>query len=139
MPAPSPARCLSSDIRIGEARFIESQRWLLRVYEPGTSARPSFEDPVDVVNWWVSTVPGGTLVAVKEWPRPDFDHRDPDLHRLFVVAYSSTDDADADDLLGTFVTAVRDGYQGRWRFLEARDRRALSLNVASSPVDEAWA
>jgi len=119
LPAPALRGVYPVVLRIGEARFIESQRWLLRVYEPGTTARPSFEDPVDVVDWWVSTIPGGTLVAVKEWPRPDFDHRDPDLHRLFVVAYSSTGDPAADDVLGTFVTAVRDGYQGRWRFLEA--------------------
>lgn len=119
LPAPALHGVYPVVLRIGETRFVESQRWLLRVYEPGTTARPSFEDPVDVVGWWVSTVPGGTLVAVKEWPLPEFDRRDPGLHRLFVVAYSPTDVPDADDLLGAFVTAVRDGSQGRWRLLEA--------------------
>ena len=119
LPAPALDGVYPVVLRIGATRFVEWQRSLLRVYEPGTTARPSFEDPLEVVHWWVSTVPGGTLAAVKEWPLPDFDRRDPDLHRLFVVAYSPADDPDADDLLGAFVTAVRDGFQGRWRLLEA--------------------
>ena len=119
LPAPALYGVYPIVLRVGGAHYVESPTWLLRVYEPGTTARPSFEDPVEVADWWVQTVPGGTLVAVKEWPRPDFDLRDPGLHRLFVVAYSPLDDPNAEDLLGTFVTAVRDGYNGRWRFLEA--------------------
>jgi hypothetical protein len=91
----------------------------VRVFEPGTSTRPSFDDPVDVVRWWVRAVPHGTVVALKAWPRPAFDRRDLRLHRLFVVAYSPRWDPDVNDRLGMFITVVRDGYSGRWRLLEA--------------------
>ena len=101
------------------ARAFRSERWLLRVFAPGTGSRPSFGDPTDVVRWWVRTVAGGTLVTLKTWPRPGFDRRDLRLHRLFVVAYSPLDQPGVDERLGMFVTAVRDGYGGRWRFLEA--------------------
>jgi hypothetical protein len=96
-----------------------SPRWLLRVFDPGTDSRPLFGDPIDVVDWWVRTGPRETLVAMKEWPLPTFDRRDPGLHRLFVVAYTPAGDPDVHDRLGAFVTAVRDSYGGRWRFLEA--------------------
>jgi hypothetical protein len=105
-------------IQVGAKPFGAPQ-WLLRVFAPGTRSRPTFDDPVQVVDWWVQAVAGETLVAVKAWPRPDFDRRDPRLHRLFVVAYAPSGDTNPDDQLGTFITAVRDGYQGRWRFLEA--------------------
>jgi hypothetical protein len=67
----------------------------------------------------VRTVAGAKLVALKAWPRPGFDRRDLRFHRLFVVAYSLRDRPRIDERLGMFVTAVRDGYGGRWRFLEA--------------------
>jgi hypothetical protein len=102
----------------GHAAF-RSERWLLRVFAPGTGSRPSFADPADVARWWVRTVAGGTLVTLRSWPRPGFDRRDVRLHRLFVVAYSPPDQPGVDERLGMFVTAVRDGYGGRWRFLEA--------------------
>src|SRR5262249_3386247 len=95
------------------------QDWFLRVFAPGTPSRPSFASPLDVVRWWVETVPRATLVALKAWPRPGFDRREPRLHRLFVVAYSPPGATDATDRLGMFLTAYRDGYQGRWRLLEA--------------------
>jgi hypothetical protein len=47
-----------------------------------------------------------------------FDHRDPRLNRLFVVAYASRGDHRPDSRLGLFVTTVRDGYQGGWRVLQ---------------------
>jgi hypothetical protein len=96
-----------------------SRQSFLRVFAPGTGARPAFADPVEVVRWWVRTVPHATLVALKPWPRPGFDRRDPRLHRLFVVAYSPPGHPDVSGRLGMFVTAVRDGYGGQWRFLEA--------------------
>jgi hypothetical protein len=101
------------------ARAFTSERWLLRVFAPGTGTRPSFADPADVARWWVRTIAGGTLVTLRTWPRPGFDRRDLRLHRLFVVAYSPPDRPGVDDPTGMFVTAVRDGYGGRWRFLEA--------------------
>ena len=50
---------------------------------------------------------------------PLFDRRDRRLHRLFVVAYSRRGHPAVQDRLGMFVTAVRDGYSGRRRLLEA--------------------
>jgi hypothetical protein len=91
----------------------------LRVFAPGTRARPSFDEPSDVVRWWVRAIPHGTLVAFKAWPRPAFDRRDPRLHRLFVVAYSPPGHPLVGDRLGMFVTAFRNSYGGRWQLLEA--------------------
>jgi hypothetical protein len=91
----------------------------LRVFARGTRERPSFDNPIDVVRWWVRTAPHATLVAIKAWPRPAFDGRDARLHRLFVVAYSPPGHPAADDQRGMFVTAFRDGYGAGWRLLDA--------------------
>lgn len=100
--------------------IVRSDEWLLRVFAKGTYARPSFRTPEDVARWWVRKIPGGAkLVALKRWPRPAFDRRDPRLHRLLVLAYSLTGRPAVHDRLGIFVTAVRDGYRGGWRLLEA--------------------
>ena len=98
---------------------IRSAPLFLRVFAPGTGTQASFANPVDVVRWWVRAVQHAKLVAVKAWPRPGFDLRDLRLHRLFVVAYSPSGHPQVRDRLGMFVTAVRDGYSGRWRLLEA--------------------
>jgi len=97
---------------------IDSQLFL-RVFEPGTRARPAFDNPADAVRWWVRTVPRATLAALKAWPRPAFDRRDLRLHRRFVVAYSPPGRPEISDRLGMFVTVVRDGFHGGWRLLEA--------------------
>ena len=120
LPTPAQLGIYPVELRVAAgATPFGSPNWLLRVFAPGTRSRPSFDDPVDVVRWWVRTVPRETPVAMKPWPFPDFDRRDPRLHRLYVVAYAPAGDTNVDDRLGMFVTAVRDGYQGRWRFLEA--------------------
>ena len=107
-PCPASIRSCSAPAR---ARLRSGRRPLfLRVFAPGTGARPSFANPVDVVRWWVRTVPHAKLVALKAWPRPGFDLRDLRLHRLFVVAYSPPGHPQVRDRLGMFVTAVRDGY-----------------------------
>ena len=98
---------------------LSRQQAFVRVFEAGTRSRPSFADPADVVRWWVRTVPHATLVALKEWPRPAFDRRDPRLHRLFVVAYSPPGHPEVSDRRGMFVTAFRDGYGAPWQLLEA--------------------
>ena len=98
--------------------LFSSQRLFLRVFEPGTRARPAFDNPVAVARWWVRTVPHATLVALKAWPRPAFDHRDVRLQRLFVVAYSPPGRPQVSDRLGIFITAFRDGYDAPWRLLE---------------------
>ena len=41
------------------------------------------------------------------------------LHQLLVVAYSPVGHPGVDDRLGMFVTAVRNGFDGRWCLLEA--------------------
>jgi len=105
-------------LRPGGARLV-SDRWLLRVLPPGTLDRPSFEAPEEVASWWVANVAHGTLAAVRPWPLPANDRRDPELHRLFVVAYDPAGTTDAASRLGIWITAVRDGSGGRWRLLEA--------------------
>jgi hypothetical protein len=101
------------------ASLFSSQRLFLRVFQPGTRARPAFANPLDVARWWVGAVPHATLVAVKAWPLPAFDRRDASLHRLFVVAYSPPGHPEASERLGMFITAFRDGYNAPWQFLEA--------------------
>lgn len=106
-------------IRAG-APVLRSPRWLYRVFSPGTLTRPSFTAPEDVARWWVRTLPGNAkLIAMKPWPRPAFDRRDLALHRLLVLAYTLKGHETVRERLGIFVTAVRDGYAGRWRLLEA--------------------
>ena len=101
------------------ATRVRSPQLFLRVFTPGTGTQPSFGNPVDVVRWWVRTAQHAKLVALKAWPRPGFDLRDTRLHRLYVVAYSPPGHPQVGDRMGMFVTAVRDGYSGRWRLLEA--------------------
>jgi hypothetical protein len=120
LPMPSLRGIYRVMLRTGAGTIpFGSPRWLLRVFALGTRSRPAFDKPVDVAKWWVQAVAGGTLVELKAWPRPGFDRREVRLHRLFVVAYSPSGQPQIDDRLGMFVTAVRDGYHGRWRLLEA--------------------
>jgi hypothetical protein len=109
------------ELRVGPDKpVLRSERWLLRVFTPGTQSRPLFDTPEEVARWWVRTVPANaTFIALKRWPRPAFDRRDPRLHQLLVVAYSVADKPAISDRLGIFITAVREGYHGRWRLLTA--------------------
>ena len=91
----------------------------LRVYWDGTNTRPLFPTPEQVAAWWVRNVAGGTLVAIRPWPRQPIDHRLASLHRLFVVAYSPHSSPAPQERLGVWITAVREGYRGAWRLLEA--------------------
>jgi hypothetical protein len=119
LPTPALRGLYPIELRTGAGASLIGPQLFLRVFEPGTRARPTFDDPADAVRWWVRTVPRATLVAVKVWPRPAFDRRDARLHRLFVVAYSPPGQPGVSDRLGMFVTTVRDGYHGGWRVLEA--------------------
>ena len=86
----------------------------------GTLSRPSFATPEGVAKWWVRTATGhARLKALRRWPRPAFDLRDHRLHQLLVVAYSPVGHPGVDNRLGMFVTAVRNGFDGRWCLLEA--------------------
>jgi hypothetical protein len=100
-------------------RITRSPNWLLRVFRPHANHEPRFAAPQDAVRWWVHTRPHGIIRALRPWRRPDFDKRDPRLHRLYVVAYNPPGRPGIDNRLGTFITTVRDGYNGPWRLLEA--------------------
>jgi len=118
LPAPALPGVYPIVLRTGAGATPVRSGQFFRVLAPGTGIQPSFANPVDVVRWWVHAQ-HAKLVAVKAWPRPGFDLRDLRLHRLFVVAYSPPGHPQVRDRLGMFVTAVRDGYSGRWRLLEA--------------------
>jgi hypothetical protein len=91
----------------------------LRVYWPGTVTHPLFATPEQVVESWVRDVVGGTVEAIRPWPGTAIDHRLPALHRLFVVAYDPPQQQAGQDRLGVWITAVREGFGGQWRLLEA--------------------
>jgi hypothetical protein len=121
LPAPELRGAYPVELRVrpGSA-ILRANAWLLRVFATGTLGRPAFHTPEQVARWWVKRRPGGaTLVALRRWPPPAFDRRDPRLHQLLVLAYSPTGRPAVRDRLGIFITAVRDGYGGRWRLLEA--------------------
>jgi hypothetical protein len=101
-------------------RFLTSARWLMRVFPRGTMKRPSFPTAAGAVRGFVAHLPGAkVLVASRRWPLAKFDHRDPRLNRLFVIAYAPRGDSRPSSRLGLFVSTVRDGLRGGWRVLEA--------------------
>ena len=119
LPAPALRGVYAVLLRPGAGSAAIRSELYVRVFAPGTRARPSFADPAGVVRWWVRDVPHAKLVALKAWPRPGFDRRDRRLHRLFVVAYSPPGHPAINDRLGMFITAFRDGYDAPWQLLEA--------------------
>jgi hypothetical protein len=119
VPAPALRGVYPILLREGHTAHARSLRAFVRILARGSRARPAFDDAADVVAWWVRTFPRAKLVAVRQWPRPAFDKRDARLHRLYVVAYSLPGLPRARDRLGMFVSTFRDGYDTRWRFLEA--------------------
>jgi len=108
-------------LRVDNGRtLLTSTRWLLRVFRPRTQSRQSYPSATAAVRGYVAHLAGSQhLVAVKQWPLASFDHRDPRLHRLFVIAYAPRSDRGLDARRGLFVTTVRDGFHGRWRLLDA--------------------
>jgi hypothetical protein len=126
LPAPSLLGIYLVQVRAGQgagARILGSRRWLLRVFTRGTLSRRSYPIPGQVARAWVAALPGhAVVVAMRRWRRPTFDHRDGRLHQLFVIAYARSGDTAVADRLGMFVTAVRDGFAGRWRLLQAADQ-----------------
>jgi hypothetical protein len=120
LPAPPLFGIYQVQLRLDQGRRLSSRRWLLRVFPPGTMRRPSFPSAVAAVRNFVAHLPGDeVLVALRRWPLARFDHRNPRLHRLFVIAYAPQGDNRPSSRLGLFITTVRDGYHGRWRLLEA--------------------
>lgn len=121
LPAPPLLGIYQLQLRLDRGRTrLTSPRWLLHVFARGTMARRSFPTAVDAIRDFVAHLAGNQqLVAVRQWPQPAFDHRDPRLHRLFVIAYTPRGDQRPDSRRGMFVTTVREGFRGRWRLLEA--------------------
>lgn len=120
LPAPPLPGIYQLQLRLDPGhRHLSRASWLLRVFPRGTEARRSFATPVGVVRDYVAHLPGGqVMVALKRWPLASFDHRDRRLHRLFVIAYRPRGDDRPSARLGKFITAVREGFHGRWRLLE---------------------
>ena len=101
-------------------RFLSSARWLVRVLPKRTLRRQSFPTAADAINGFVAALRGHqVLVASKRWPLAKFDHRDPRLNQLYVIAYAPSVDSPPDSRLGLFISVVRNGFHGRWRLLEA--------------------
>jgi hypothetical protein len=121
LPAPEFRGVYPLELRVGGgSSLLRSDRWLLRVYASGTLSRPSFGTPEEAARSWLRTLPGpATFVAIKNWRQPAFDRREPRLHQLFALAYEVPGPLGVPERLGMFVMAVRDGFQGKWRLLEA--------------------
>jgi hypothetical protein len=123
LPAPEFRGIYPIELRVARgSTVLRSDSWLLRVFAKGTLSLPSFKTPEEVAQYWVRLATGtGRLEALRHWPRPAFDRRVRKLHELMVIAYSPPWSSNKKDRLGIFVTAVRDGYHGRWRLLEATE------------------
>jgi hypothetical protein len=121
LPAPPLHGIYQLQLRLQKSRqLLQSPDWLLRALPPGTLKGPSFPTPRSVIRDFVRGLPGNpALVAARRWPRPAFDHRDPRLQRLFVIAYAPRRNDGRITRRGLFITTVRAGYHGRWRLLEA--------------------
>lgn len=121
LPAPPLLGIYRLQLRLDRShRLVGSSRWLLRVFPSGTMRRPAFAGALGAVRHFVAGLPGHeVLVASRRWPLAKFDHRDPRLNRVFAIAYAPRGDRRLSSRLGLFVTAVRDGFHGRWRLLEA--------------------
>jgi hypothetical protein len=101
------------------APVLRSAQWLLRIFRRQAAHEPTFTTPQAAVRWWVHADRHAKLAALKRWPQSALDKRDPRLHELFVVAFNVRGRPGIANRLGRFVTAVRDGYRGPWRLLEA--------------------
>jgi hypothetical protein len=120
LPSPALRGIYQLQVRVGGARrLLQDHRWLLRVFDPGTRARPSFATPAAVIRAFVAGLPDHQVLrALRRWGPATFDHRDPRLNRLFVIAYSPRDDDRPATRRGLFIAVSREGYHGRWRLLE---------------------
>jgi hypothetical protein len=121
LPAPVLLGIYQLQLRLDHGRrLITSTHWLERVFPHGTEARHSFDTPNAVIHDYVSRLPSDEiLVDARRWPLPAYDHRDPRLQRLFVIAYTPRVQNQRGSQVGKFITIVRDGFHGRWRLLQA--------------------
>jgi hypothetical protein len=127
LPAPLLHGIYPVQLHVG-TRTIEPRRRLFRVFSPRVAGEPGFEHPFAVVRWWVAGR-HATLAAWRRWPLSPDDHRDRRLHRLFVIAYRRRGRPE----LGVFITAVRDGYSGRWKLLEATVEPPAPVPAGAQP------
>lgn len=127
LPPPPLHGIYQLQLRLRKSRqLLQSPHWLLRALPPGVLERRAFSTPRAVIRHFVRDLPGNeVLVAARPWRPAGFDHRDPRLQRLFVIAYATRGNEGVNARRGLFITTVRDGYGGRWRLLEA----------ASAPYD----
>lgn len=101
-------------------QLLQSRHWLLRVLAPGTLHRQAFATPRAVIRDFVSRLRGRqVLVALRRWPQAAFDHRDPRLNRVFVIAYAPRGRTHPVFRRGLFITTFRNGFNGHWRLLQA--------------------
>jgi len=102
------------------SRLLQEPDWLLRVLPPGALDGSAFRSPKAVIRDYVSDLPGNqVLVTDRLRPQAAYDHRDPRLLRLFVIAYAPRGNNTPNTRRGLFISTFRDGYHGRWRLLEA--------------------
>jgi len=107
-------------LRVQSRGLLQSPRWLLRVLLPGTLNSSAFSSPRALIRDYVTDLPGKQLlVSDRQRPQAAYDHRDPRLLRLFVIAYAPRSHNTPDTRRGLFISMFRNGYHGRWRLLEA--------------------
>jgi hypothetical protein len=120
LPAPALLGTYQLELRLDGRNVLTSASWLERVFPDGTKTCRSFATPAALIRNYVAHLGGKqTLVAIKPWPLASYDHRDPRLNRLFVIAYAPRDDNRPSSRVGKFITTARDGFHGRWRLLQA--------------------
>lgn len=121
LPAPALRGIYQLQFRVpSRKRLLQSAMWLLRVLPRGTLRHPAFATPRAAVRNFVSHLRGHqVLVAIRRFPPPVYDHRDPRLHRIFVIAYAPRGDPRPASRRGLFIEIFRNGFNGHWRLLQA--------------------
>ena len=77
LPLPEFRGIYPIELRVARgSEVLHSDKWLLRVFSPGTLSGPSFKTPEEVVAYWLrEKTTQGRLEALRHWPRPRFDRR----------------------------------------------------------------
>jgi hypothetical protein len=121
LPAPPLQGVYQLELRAsGPRQLLASPHWLLRVLPPGALRHRPFATPRAVIRDFVRHLPGNeVLVARRHWSQAPFDHRDPRLNQIFAIAYAPRHNTKPGSRLGLFITTFRDGFDGRWRLLQA--------------------